>query len=79
MRAETTMNKPIAIIKKYDGGSNKWFISFDDDQYHRPAGWNIPRTAEYWASCPGTLHQDYNSAEEAVKVAEWWGFHAQTA
>lgn len=69
------MARAYAIIRQYDGGSTKWFIQF----YGTPDGWYDRHTAEFWRSCPGTLHQDYDTPEEAVKVAEWWGFHAQTA
>jgi hypothetical protein len=69
------MSRAYAIIRQYDGGSAKWFIQF----HGTPEGWHDKRDPEYWLSCPGTLHEDYDTAEKAIRVAEWWGFRAQTA
>jgi hypothetical protein len=33
-----------------------------------------PDSIPNWDTCPGTLYQDYDTEQEAIEVALWWGY-----
>jgi hypothetical protein len=63
------IRKPKARIFRYDGGSTLWGIEMPAK---KPHDWKKPRYD--WETCPGTLHQAFESAREAIEVAKWWGY-----
>jgi hypothetical protein len=48
--------------------SPRWIIRYQGERL--PDG----DKAIEWASFRGTLHQDYDTAEEASAAVRWWGF-----
>lgn len=54
-------------IRKYTN-VDRWFIDTEGEPLPDPQG------HPDWTTCPGSLHQDYDSYAEAKVAAEWWGY-----
>lgn len=54
-------------VRKYSN-VNRWFIDTENEPLPHPH--RVPD----WSTCPGTLFQDFKSPEEALEVANWWGY-----
>jgi hypothetical protein len=66
-RGVPAVRRPAAEIRQYDGGDPRWLI-------RTTAPLPNPHEVPDWSTCPGTLHQDYDTRAGAEAVARWWGY-----
>jgi hypothetical protein len=63
------MSASHAIIEQYSNDP-RWYIRLFGPLPN-------PKKEFDLEDCPGSLYQDYYTAEEAMTVAQWWGYSTE--